>query len=382
MKKLYLLSVLGVLTALAPIVNNMFSPAMPDMVEAFGVKQSTVQLGLTASMLGLAIGQLFIGPLSDRMGRRRPLLWSMVLLVLASLACVFVPSMTSFIVLRVLQGIAAGGGIVIARSVAADHSQGSELLKMLAVINVFNGLVPIVAPMLGGALATSMGWQGPMAGMLFVALLLMVACWWIPESLPASRRQTSNLRNTATLYISVFRNRPCIFTILHQGAALAVLFGNIALTPFLVVHYGYSPSTIGYALGVNGVFTALGAGFAAAMGTAVRGMRISGLGLMISALVMLVVLLGHMPFWAYELCISVMLFFVGVTLTSSSGYAMECASDQTGTASALLGAVGFVVGALVSPLMGIGDIVVSAAVVYALSAVFSIAFAFRATIGR
>ena len=118
------------------------------------------------------------------------------------------------------------------------------------------------------------------------------------------------------------------------------------------------------------------------MGTAVRGMRISGLGLMISALVMLVVLLGHMPFWAYELCISVMLFFVGVTLTSSSGYAMECASDQTGTASALLGAVGFVVGALVSPLMGIGDIVISAAVVYALSAVFSIAFAFRATIGR
>ena len=382
MKKLYLLSVLGMLTALAPVVNNMFSPAMPDLVTAFGAQQSTVQLGLTASMLGLAIGQLFIGPLSDRVGRRRPLLWSMVLLVLASMACVLAPTMISIIVLRVLQGIAAGGGIVIARSVAADRSQGAELLKMLAVINVFNGLVPIVAPMLGGALATSMGWQGPMAGMLLVATLMLVACWWIPESLPASRRQTSDLRNTAALYINVFRNRPCIFTIMHQGAALAVLFGNIALTPFLVIHYGYSPSAIGYALGVNGVFTALGAGFAAGMGTAVRGMRISGVGLVFGALVMLVVLLGHMPFWTYELCISVMLFFVGVTLTSSSGYAMECASDQTGTASALLGAAGFVVGALVSPLMGIGNIIVSAALVYALSAVCSVAFAFRATIGR
>ncbi len=374
MKRIYLLSVLGILTALASVVNNMFSPAMPDLVNTFGIEASTAQLGLTASLLGLALGQVIIGPLSDRLGRRGPLLASMVLLALASMASLIAPSLSLLLGLRVVQGLSAGGGIVIARSMASDMSQGNELIKTLAFINVFNGLFPIFTPMAGGALTQAMGWQGPMLGTTIVAVVLCVACLFVPESLPTERRVTTSAVATMSLFNKVFHNHTCLYTILHQGAALAVLFGNIALTPFLVVRCGYSPSTIGYALGANGIFTALGAGSAAAMGSGERGMRICSTGLLVSGIVMAVVLLGGMPFWCYEVVISVMLFFVGVTLTSSSGRAMDSARAQAGTASALLGAVGFVVGALVAPLMGLGNLMTSAAVVYVAAAVLNTLF--------
>ena len=374
MKKIYLLCVLGLLTALAPVINNMFSPAMPAMAAAFSCEQASVQLGLTAAMLGLALGQLVIGPWSDRSGRRRPLLWSLALLVAASLACALAPGITTFVALRFVQGLAAAGGIVIARSVATDISRGNGLIKTLAFINVFNGLAPIVTPMVGGALTASMGWQGPMTGMLVVAAVLLVACLGVKESLPAERRVSHDLRTTLLLYKEVFGNRPCIHTILHQGSALAVLFGNIAATPFLVTHYGYSPSTIGYALSANGIFTALGAGAAAAMGSGARGMRITSAGLLPASVAMAVTLVGDLGFWPYEVCISVMLFFVGVTLTSSSGHAMESARNQAGTASALLGAVGFIAGAIVAPLMGVADMLISAAVVYVIAAILTQVF--------
>ena len=175
MKRIYLLSMLGILTALASVVNNMFSPAMPDLVNTFGIEASTAQLGLTASLLGLALGQVIIGPLSDRLGRRGPLLASMVLLALASMASLIAPSLSLLLGLRVVQGLSAGGGIVIARSMASDMSQGNELIKTLAFINVFNGLFPIFTPMAGGALTQAMGWQGPMLGTTIVAVVLCVA---------------------------------------------------------------------------------------------------------------------------------------------------------------------------------------------------------------
>lgn len=375
MKRFALLSLLGVLTALAPFVNNMFSPAMPDMMAAFATDKPTVQLGLTACMLGLALGQVIVGPLSDRMGRYRPLLWSMILMVAASQACAVAPSMTMFVILRLVQGLAAGGGIVIARSMAADISSGRQLIKALAFINIFSGLAPIATPMLGGALVSLAGWQGPLWAMMAVAAVLTLACAFVPESLPAERRTSQGVAQTFSLFGKVFRNRRCVFTIMHQGASLAVLFGNIAFTPFMVMRCGYSPQYIGYALAVNGVFTALGAGSAAAMVNAQRGIAITSAGLLLSTVAMVAVLLADGGLWLYEVAICVMLFFVGITLTSSSGHAMESARGEVGTASALLGAVGFVVGAVVAPLMGLGNMMVSAAIVYVVAALFTALFA-------
>lgn len=371
--KFFLLSLLGMLTALATVVNNMFSPAMPALAQAMGCDASATQLCLTASMAGLALGQLIIGPLSDRLGRRMTLLCSMIAYVVASLALLVAPSMGLIVALRLLQGLSAGGGIVISRSVATDVSTGNGLLKMLAAINVINGLMPIVTPLLGGYIVSAAGYKGAFAAMAVVGLVLLAGCFRLKETLQAENRTGVNLSQTMTSFAVVLRNRQFLLTIVHQGGALAVLFGNIAATPFILQSYGYGPGSIGMALGINGIFTAIGAGLAPSLGGSLRGMRISAWGLAILAVLQAVVLWNAMGLWFYEALVCLMLFMVGITLTSSSTHAMECERSHAGTASALLGAVGFIAGAVAAPLIGLGDVLHSTAVVYALAALLTLA---------
>ncbi len=355
MNRYLVLALLGLLTALATVVNNLFSPAMPSLALELGCDASMVQLCLTASLLGLALGHIVIGPLSDRLGRRAPLLWSMATYVVTSAALVMLPGVETMIALRLLQGAAAGGGIVISRSVAADMAVGGKLMKMLAAINVINGIMPIVTPMLGGALTTGVGATGPFWGMLVAGVVLLVGCWFLGETLPANRRSTKSWLATMRLFDCVAHNGEVMATIFHQAGALIVLFANIAFTPFLLSSEGYGPEAIGIALGINGIFTALGAGFAPALGDARRGILVSAVGLMVLGLLQAVLLWSHAGLWPYEVVTCLMLVMVGVTLTSSSSHAMELARHVAGTASAVLGAVGFVVAAVVPPLTTAGD---------------------------
>lgn len=373
LNQIFFLSLLGLITALATVVNNMFSPAMPSLATAMNTDAALLQLCLTASMVGLALGQLVIGPLSDRMGRRMPLLCSMVLYVVASFALLVVPSIQAVIALRLLQGLGAGGGIVISRSIATDVSSGNRLLKILAAINVINGVMPIVTPMLGGYLVSLAGHNGPFLGMAVIGVLLLAGCLALHETFAEENRKHASLTETISLFASVLKNREFVLTIMHQGGMLAILFGNIAATPFVLQYYGYGPETIGIALGVNGIFTAIGAGIAPLLRSSMRGIRVSAVGLMILTVVQAVALWADMGLWAYEILVCLMLFMVGMTLTSSSTYAMECAREQAGTASALLGAVGFISGALVSPLVGLGAVLTSTAVVYLIAALFTLA---------
>ena len=143
--KLFLLTLLGMLTAFGPFVTDMYLPSLPSMGEYFRTTPSLVQLGLTASMIGLAAGQIFFGPLSDKYGRRSPLLAAMYLFIIATIGCIFAPTIEIFVVLRLLQGIAGAGGIVISRSVATDMFTGKELAKTLAIIGAINGVAPVAA---------------------------------------------------------------------------------------------------------------------------------------------------------------------------------------------------------------------------------------------
>lgn len=370
---IFLLALLGLLTALAPVINNMLSPAMPLLATAMNTDVAMLQLCLTASMIGLALGQLVIGPLSDRLGRRLPLVCSMVLYVLASLALLLVPSIQTVIALRLLQGLSAGGGIVISRSIATDVSSGNRLFKMLAAINVINGLMPIFTPVLGGYMVAVAGHDGPFVAMAVMGVVLLVGCLLLRETLDEDKRSRVGFAETMTLFSRVLRNREFVLTILHQGGMLAILFGNIAATPFILQHYGYGPETIGVALGVNGIFTAIGAGMAPSLGSSLRGIKVSAVGLIVLAIIQVAALWFDLGLWPYEVLVSLMLLMVGITLTSSSTFAMECAREQAGTASALLGAVGFVSGALVAPLVGLGDVLTSTAMIYLIAALFTLA---------
>lgn len=145
--KVFILVFLGMLTAFGPFVTDMYLPTLPAMSEYFHTTSSMVQLGLTASMIGLAAGQLLFGPLSDKYGRRLPLIISMTLFAVATIGCIYSYTIMQFVGWRLIQGIAGAGGIVISRSVAADKYSGRELAKMLALIGAINGVAPVAAPM-------------------------------------------------------------------------------------------------------------------------------------------------------------------------------------------------------------------------------------------
>lgn len=172
--RVFLLVLLGMLTAFGPFVTDMYLPSLPSMGEYFNTSSSMVQLGLTTSMIGLAVGQVFFGPLSDRYGRRKPLLVAMWLFLASTVMCLFSQNIQQFVAFRLIQGIAGAGGIVISRSVATDKYSGRELAKMLAVIGAINGVAPVAAPIVGGLLTDVIGWKGIFCILLVLGIFLLL----------------------------------------------------------------------------------------------------------------------------------------------------------------------------------------------------------------
>ena len=177
--QLFILCFLGMLTAFGPFVTDMYLPTLPAMAVSFGTTSSMVQLGLTASMIGLAVGQLFFGPISDKYGRRVPLIMAMLLFLVSTLGCLFSANIMQFVVWRLVQGVSGAGGIVISRSVAADLFSGKELAKMLALIGAINGVAPVTAPIVGGSMADTVGWYGIFWVLFGLSLILrnVVRIW-------------------------------------------------------------------------------------------------------------------------------------------------------------------------------------------------------------
>lgn len=377
--KIFLLILLGVFTAFAPFINNTLGPILASVASCFNTSVSVVNLGLTASMIGLAAGQLVIGPVSDKLGRRRPVLVSVALFTLSSLAVAFSTSVSAFIALRFVQGVGGAGGIVICRSIATDHFKGRELMTVFAITGMINGISPIIAPMASGAMAGVGGWPAVFFMLAAFGLLVMAGCWRMRESLPDERRSRRSLLDTFQLYGIVVRNKQYVLYVLHQCMAMVILFGNIASVSSILSHYGYSGEMApSIALSVNGVFVALGAGGAAMFKRATAGVKASCVGMLLLSVAEAIVLFFDLGFWTYEIGLCLLLMFMGITLTASTTLALESERELAGTASALFGAMGFVVGALAAPLVTLGSPLRSTAVAFVAGAVCSCIFAFQA----
>ena len=370
--KTFLLILLGMLTAFGPFVTDMYLPTLPAMTGYFHTTSSMVQMGLTTSMIGLALGQLLFGPLSDKYGRRMPLLAALWLFIAATLLCLFATSITQFVAMRFLQGIAGAGGIVISRSVATDRFAGQDLARMLALIGAVNGVAPVVAPIIGGTCSDSLGWRGIFCILLALGCLLLAGGYRMRESLPAERRSQVGWGDLVRSFGTVLRNRRYRACILQLGFAQGVLFAYIASSPFIVQqHYGFSAFEFSICFAVN----AISIGTAAALSVRFRSpeqcTRTGCIGMLIFATAEAAALASGCGFWIYEGLLFALLFAMGLTFTSSTALAMDAAREQAGTASALLGAVCFAFGGLVSPLVGMGNTLLSTGAVFIVCALCS-----------
>ncbi len=371
--KLFILILLGMLTAFGPFVTDMYLPSLPVMGEYFNTNSSMVQLGLTTSMIGLAVGQIFFGPLSDRYGRRIPLQVAMWLFIVSTVFCLFAQNIQQFVAFRLIQGIAGAGGIVIARSIATDKFSGRDLAKMLAIIGAINGIAPVVAPIIGGVFTEAIGWQGIFGILLVLGVLLLAGCIRFRESLPKENRLATKWADTFHSFKVVLKNKQFVCYVLQLAFAQGVLFAYIASSPFIIQqHYGYSPFAFSVCFSINAIAIGGAAAFSVKFRRPANGTLIGCMGMLIFSLLECAALALGCSFWIYELLLLAVLFMMGMTFTTSTALAMECERDNAGTASALLGAVCFSFGGIVSPLVGIGNILISTGVIFVICSLCSL----------
>lgn len=356
--RLTLILILGSLAALGPLSIDMYLPAFPDMSRSFDASASLIQLSLTACMLGMALGQLIVGPLSDVRGRKRPLMIALLAYLLASLACAMAPTIEVLIALRFIQGAAGASGIVISRAIVRDLFDGPELTRFFAALSLVNGTAPILAPVIGGQLLRFGDWHFVfyLLAILSTMMLLAVALR-LPETLPLDRRVEGNLTTTLKTFGRLLTDRVFIGYAFAQAFVMGAMFAYISGSPFVLQNiYGASPQQFSFLFGLNGIGIILAAQIAGRLAGRVDSERLMRTSLTIVASASILLFLA-LTLTDQLIFVMIPLFFVvsSVGLISTLGFtlAMQNYGATAGSASALLGLLPMLVGSLVSPLVGI-----------------------------
>ena len=350
---------LGCFTAFGPLSMDLYLPAFPEMATDLGSTAGGIQLTLTADVVGIVLGQLVLGPLSDARGRRALLFWSTVVCGVASVLCALAPTVALLTISRFVQGAAGGGGIVLARAVAADLTKGVAAARLFSLFMTLSSIAPIVAPVLGGLI---LAWTGSWRAMFYVlaavSLVLAAVTWsFLPETLPAERRHTGGLRQTGRAFLGLARDRVFAGYALTIFFAYASLFGYISASSFVLQDlYGLSATAFSLVFALNAAgmvaFGLLNARMVRRY--PVRRLLLIGLaGSSVAALVLLVAV--AQPGWGL-IAFLVPLFLVvasrGLISANATVLGVERA-PAAGSASAVLGACMFTGGILVSPILAI-----------------------------
>jgi len=356
--------VLGMLTAFGPFVTDFYLPVMPEMAQFFSTTPSLIAMSLTAGMIGLAAGQLFIGPLTDKYGRKGILLASMLLFSIASVGCIFAPNVYVFNLLRVLQGIGGAGGIVISKSMATDMFTGKRLADFMAVLQAINGVAPIVAPVVGGTLTNFTTWQGIFIVLLAIGVVLLVCSMRLKETLPQERRTTESLARTYAHLFGVFRIRRFRLANFANLFMSFAFFAYISASPFIFQQvYGLTPFQFSLCFALNAVMIAVGAAMATRFKHTNTALKWGSIDMFVSCLLITACHVFHAPLAMLMPCYIYMLVFFGLMQPVTASIALDSAREHAGSASAIFGASLFVAGAAASPLVGLGDIMWSSAIV-------------------
>ena len=387
--RLFLLLFLAALAAFGPFVTDFYLPTLPEQALDFQTSPSTVQLGLSMTMWGLAIGQLFVGPLSDVKGRRKPLLWSLLVFAASTFGAVAAPNVQIFLAMRFLEGLGASGAIVMSRAVAADRYTGKALGSFMGVMGSIQGIAPITAPLLGSLIADAIGWRG-IFWILFAAGIVLLAITFtrLAETRsPADRRRSTKSKATPdvvpqsasaieertpepseTLGTSVrrlFGDPVFVAIVLQQIFSSAVLFAHIASSPFIFqTHFGLSATEYGFFFGAMALGIAAGAAFSGKLASPAFAMLAGAVGMLAASSGVAALYAAEASLLAIVPVYFALLVMLGLTLPAAMTAALSRHRPRSGLAAAILGAVGFGGGGLVAPLTSIGEATTSTAILF------------------
>ena len=362
-RRLVLIAVLGSVYTIGPLATDLYLPALPTVAADLNASSSAIALTVTTFLLGLALGQLIAGPLSDTYGRRRPLLIGLGIFTVACMLCAMTPSAGVFIAVRLVQGLAGAAGIVVANAVVTDYSRGREAARLLSRLAIVSGLAPIVAPLIGAQLLRFTSWRGIFVVQTGLGIILFLAvALGLRESLTPERRQARGaglaLRTMGML------SRDLAFMGLSTSSALAFVafFAYLAASSFVYQDlYGASPVLFSLLFAVN----AIGMLAVNQLNHRLLGrftpQQLLGVGLLTGSLaglaVLAVTLVGGLGIVALAVPLFVLVASLGFVFPDSTALALSLHPDVAGSASAYFGTFRLGLGALATPLVGIGGAV-------------------------
>jgi MFS transporter, DHA1 family, multidrug resistance protein len=353
-----LVLVLGALIALGPLTIDMYLPAFPRIAADLDATDSAVQLTLTGMLLGLALGQLVIGPLSDAFGRRRPLVVGLGAHATASLLCAIAPSVLLLASFRVLQGLSGAALSVVAMAIVRDLFSGVAVARIMSRLMLVIGLAPILAPTLGGLILGFTSWRGIFVVLLGAALLLVaVAVLGVSETLPPERRRPATVRSTLAAYRGLFRDRVFVALVLVGGLMMAAIFAYVAGAPFVLQEgFGLDTRLFGVVFGLNAAGLTLTSQFnplllrwfsvEQVLTGAVFGAIAAAIALLVAGLT------GFGGLSGVLIPLALVVSLAGLALPNTPALALTRHGEAAGTAAAVLGCLQFGIGGVIAPAVG------------------------------
>lgn len=352
------LFLLGVLSAFSPLAMDLYLPGLPELQQDLHTSTSLAQVTITASLLGLALGQVIVGPWSDRIGRRKPLLWGTIAFALSSAAIVFAPNIWVLIILRLVQGLAGSTGIVLSLAVITDLFTGKTLTQQIAINQTINGVFPVLAPVFGGIIIAWADWQMTFWVLAVLGVILFAGVLFsLPETLPAEKAAPQEKQSVVAGFGKLFKQRQFVLFALTQAFMTAALFAYISGSSFVLQKiFGLSVTTFGIVYAINGAgiafMSSMSGRWAAKFGeyTAlkwfIRVAFIGGLWLLATA---------FMPksIWMILPPLFIVVSTVGGIISLTTALGMQGQQENAGSASALLGLARYALGGLMLPIVGL-----------------------------
>ncbi|MCX4592433.1 multidrug effflux MFS transporter [Streptomyces sp. NBC_01549] len=354
--------ILGGLTATPPLSMDMYLPALPEVTRSLHAPAATVQLTLTACLAGMALGQLVVGPMSDKWGRRRPLIVGLVVYVVATALCALAPNIELLVAFRLAQGLAGAAGIVIARAVVRDLYDGMAMARFFSTLMLISGVAPVVAPLIGGQILRTTDWRGVFVLLTAVGVALTALVWTkIPETLEPAQRHGGGVGDALRAMRALVADRVFTGYTLAGGFAFAALFAYISASPFVIQEiYGASPQTFSLLFGINSVGLVIVGQINGKILVGRVGLdKVLATGLILITLAATALLLlttgvfGKAGLLPVAAALFVLMSAMGLALPNTQALALMRVRHTAGSASALLGTTSFLIGAIVSPLVGI-----------------------------